>query len=106
MTRVLPNNGGTPEEVATAVNGALKGKLNSVDTVTLAAGAASTTVSDPRIGSATAIFLIPQTVNAAAEIGNGTLYIKPSDYVLKTSFKITHANNAQVDRTYGLVILG
>lgn len=106
MTKVLPPTGGSPDEIATAVNGALKGKLNSVDAVTLTAGAASTTVNDPRIGSATAVFLIPQTANAAAEIGNGTLYISPANYVLKTSFAITHANNAQVDRIFGVVILG
>lgn len=106
MTQVLPPNGGSPQEVATALNQALKGKINSVGTVTLTAGAASTTVTDPKIGSATVIILFPQTANAAAELGNGTLYIKPADYVLKTSYKITHANNGQADRTYSTVILG
>ena len=106
MTQVLPPNGGSPQEIATAVNQALRGKINSVDTVTLTAGAASTTVIDPKIGSATVIVLFPQTANAAAELGNGTLYIKPSDYVLKTSYKITHANNGQTDRTFAVAILG
>jgi hypothetical protein len=106
MTKVLPPNGGDPREVAVAVNQALAGKLNCIDTVTLTAGAASTTVSDPRIGSNTAIILFPQTANAAAEFGNGTLYIAPGNYTLKTSFVITHANNAQTDRTYSVAILG
>ena len=106
MTDSLPPNGGTPVQVATAVNQALRGKINSVDTVTLTASVASTTINDPRIGSATVIILFPQTANAAAELGNGTLYIAPADYVLKTSYKITHANNAQTDRTYGVLIVG
>jgi hypothetical protein len=106
MTQVLPPNGGDPREVAVAVNQALNGKINSVKTVTLTANVASTTVNDPRIGSNTAIILFPQTANAAAELGNGTLYIAPGNYTLKASFVITHANNAQTDRTYSVAILG
>jgi len=106
MTKVLPPNGGTPEEVATAVNAALKGNLNSTDSVTLSASVASTTVLDHRVGTNTKVFLSPQTANASAEMGNGTIYIDPADYVLKTSYKIRHANNAQTDRTYSTVLLG
>ena len=106
MTKALPLYGGTPQEVATAVNQALRGKINSLDSVTLTANAASTTVADERIGASTVVLLMPQTANASAEVGAGTIYIKPSDYVLKTSYKITHANNAQTDRIFGVAILG
>lgn len=82
------------------------GALNCLNDVTLAANAASTTVTTPLVGTGKRVFLTPQTANAAAEIGAGTVYIDPADYVAKTSFKITHANNAQTDRTFGWVILG
>lgn len=106
MTQVLPPSGGEPRDVAVAVNSALAGKINSVFSVTLTANAATTTVNDPRVGANTVILLFPQTAHAATEIGNGTLYIAPSGYTLKTSFVITHANNAQTDRIFSAVILG
>lgn len=106
MTQVLPPAGGSPRDVAVAVNSALAGKINSVFTVTLTANVASTTINDPRVGADTVILLFPQTAHAATELGNGTLYIAPSGYTLKTSFVITHANNAQTDRTFGAVLLG
>jgi hypothetical protein len=105
-TPLLPPQGASDRDIAKAVNQALQGKINSVFTVTLTHDAASTTVNDPRIGSNTAIILFPQTAHAAAEMGNGTLYIDPANYTLKTSFVITHANNAQTDRTFSVVILG
>lgn len=105
-SRLLQPAGGNPRDVATAVNQALKGKLNSFGAVTLAASVASTTVNNPLVGTASVILLMPQTAHAAAELGNGTAYIAPSDIVSETSFKITHANNAQTDRTFGYVIIG
>jgi hypothetical protein len=43
------------------------------------------------------------TANAAAEVGAGTIYISA---VSHRSFTITHANNAQTDRTFGFVCIG
>lgn len=107
MTLLLPAAGGkTPREVATAVNQALKGKLNSFGTVTLTDSVASTVVTNELVGPDSVILLMPQTAHAAAELGNGTAYIVPTDIVDGTSFKITHANNAQTDRTFGYVIIG
>ena len=103
--KVTPQ-GGTPREVAKAISQLIDGKINSVDTVTLTANSASTTVSDPRVGDTSVVLLMPQTAHAAAEIGNGTLYIDPASYVSGTSFTITHANNSQADRTFGYAILG
>ena len=98
--------GGDPREVATAVNQALRGKINSVGTVTLTHDAASTTVNNAFVGDASAIFLFPQTAHAGAELAAGGLYIDPANYVSKESFAITHANNSQTDRTFSYVILG
>ncbi len=106
MTTLLPPSGGSPRDVALAVNQALKGKINSVGTVTLTASAASTTVPNAFASSVSAILLFPQTAHAAAELGNGTAYIAPGDVVDGVSFKITHANNSQADRTFGYAILG
>jgi hypothetical protein len=46
---------------------------------------------------------MPTTANAAAEIGNGTLYVSSRD---KQQFTITHASNTQSDRTFGYVVQG
>jgi|SRR5581483_3856117 len=107
VSRLLPPDGTeNTRDVATAINQALKGKINSTGTVTLTHDAASTTVSNALVSSSSVILLMPQTAHASAEVGNGTIYIQPSDTVAKTSFKITHANNTQVDRTFSYVILG
>jgi len=84
------------------INELIRGRTNAVDTVTLTASAASTVVSDPRVTPFSRIFLFPKTANAAAELGNGTCYIAtPSN----GSYTITHANNAQVDRTFYVLIM-
>lgn len=106
MTLLLPPAGGSPRDVATAVNQALKGKLNSIGTVTLTHGAASTVVTNALVSATSVILLMPQTAHAAAEIAAGGCYIAPTDIVSGTSFKITHANNAQVDRNFSYVLIG
>lgn len=106
MTLLLPPNGSTPRDISRAVNAALTGKVNCFGSVTLVHGAASTTVTNQFVGTNSIILLMPQTAHAAAELQNGTIYIKPGDYVVGTSFKITHANDANTDKTFGYVILG
>jgi hypothetical protein len=106
MTLLLPPSGDTPRNVATAVNQALKGKLNAVGAVTLAAGTGTTVVHNPLVGEGSVILLMPQTAHAAAEFGNGTAFIAPGGIVSGVSFAITHANNAQADRMFGYSILG
>lgn len=71
--------------------------------VILDASVASTTVTDPTVTTATGIMLVPRTANAAIE-----LHTTP--YCLITmalgSFTISHANNAQTDRTFFWSALG
>ena len=81
------------------------GKLEIVGEVTLTAGAASTTVTDIRVSPQSIIVWHPRTANAAAELANGTLYITDANMGDGT-MTITHANNAQVDRTYRYGVLG
>jgi hypothetical protein len=104
--RILPQP--TPENIFTraiwnVVNGIMRGKTNNTGTVTLAANAATTTVLDPRIDGQTVMLLQATTANAAAEMGNGTIF-----WSVPTagSVVINHANNAQVDRTFLFALIG
>lgn len=80
-----------------------QGKLMNTGSVTLTANVASTTVTDARAGLQSFIGFMPQTANAAAEIGAGTMYVATQG---KQTFTITHANNAQTDRTFRYCLLG
>ena len=55
-------------QIALAINSLIDGQSNAIGDVTLAAGAASTIVSDLRVGINARIFLMPMTANAAAAI--------------------------------------
>jgi hypothetical protein len=79
------------------------GRSNAVGTVTLTANAATTTVDDANCAAASVPVLVPATANASAEIGAGTIYISA---VANKSFTITHANNAQTDRTFLYALQG
>lgn len=46
---------------------------------------------------------VPRTAHAAAEIGNGTMFISS---IRNGSFTVTHANNAQADRTFRFTCVG
>lgn len=80
-----------------------QGKLANTRTVTLSTATVATVVSDARAGAFSCIDFMPMTANAAAEIGAGTLYVATQG---KGTFTITHANNAQADRTFRYSLLG
>jgi hypothetical protein len=85
------------------VNNIMRGKINATLDVTLTVSTASTTVSDARIGGSCGIYLMPLSANAAAEIGNGTVWWGiPGNQTVT----LNHANNAQADRTFRLLIIG
>ena len=84
---------------------AMQGKIQCVNEITLTANAAATVFQDLRISIQSCIHFDPRTANAAAEIGNGTIYILDANRA-KGQVTITHANNAQVDRTYFVSIIG
>jgi hypothetical protein len=101
---------GKPAEVSAwfgrvrdVVNNMMRGKLNCTGAVTLAAGAGSTLLSDARIGGGSVVLLQATSANAAAELGNGTLYF---DAPGAGSVVIRHANNAQIDRSFTYVVIG
>lgn len=93
------------QRASTVINNILQGKMNVSTTLTLDANAASTTITDARIGFETHVILTPTTANAAAELGNGTLYISETSRV-NGSVVVTHANNAQTDRTFRVSYIG
>ena len=101
----LPDAQAWLRKMASVVNNLLIGKLNVGGTVTLTANVASTTLTDARLTSESFVGLVPTTANAAAEIGNGTMYISETNRV-NGAATITHANNAQADRTFRYAILG
>lgn len=81
--------------IATTVNELLKGRANNAGSLTLAAGATTTVVLDNLFNSDMVPLLTPTTSNAAAALG--TTYVSSRD---NGSFTLTHANNAQTDRTF------
>jgi hypothetical protein len=90
-------------KVNTAINQLAQGRSNAAGTVTLAVNQAGTTVPAQNCGAGSVVLLSALTAHAAAEIGNGTIWVSA---VAKGSFTLAHANNAQNDRTFGWVALG
>jgi len=87
--------------LVTAVLQLIRGRSNAVGSVTLTAGATSTTVDFVNCSQDSQVFLSPRTANAAAALA--TTYISS---VGNKSFTIAHANAASTDRTFGFAALG
>ncbi|WP_298800107.1 hypothetical protein [uncultured Devosia sp.] len=95
---------GWVRNVADVLNNVLRGRQNVVLTITLAANVDSSLILDARIGPFSGLFLQPLTTNAAAALAG-------APYVLASGQKqgqvtLAHANNAQADRTFNLLIIG
>lgn len=89
--------------VVNALRELANGRVDSTSTVTLTANQATTVVTDPRVGPDSVILFEERSANAAAERAAGTMYTSSKG---DGTFTITHANNAQTDRSYGYVVLG
>lgn len=90
-------------KVAESINGIDDGRVSSNGAVTLAANVATTVVTDRKVGKDSVILFDPRSANAATELA--TMYISTVDPRANT-FTITHANNAQTDRTFKYIVLG
>ena len=101
----LPDEKEHRRKLARAVNQTLGGKMNASLNATLNASASSTTLIDARISYFSTIVPMPMTANAAAEIGNGTMYI-PQATMQSGQAVIQHASNTQTDRTFRFLIIG
>ena len=64
-----------PARIVRAVRQLAEGRSNAVGAFTLTAGAASTVVTAPTCGAGSSVLVFLKTANAAAELGNGTMYI-------------------------------
>ncbi len=89
--------------IVNAVRQLMQGRSNAAGTATLTAGAPTTTVTAPNCATGAQVFLCPRTAHAAAELAAGGCYVSA---VSSGSFTITHANNAQTDRTFSYACLG
>lgn len=89
--------------IAQVGNSIRRGKLDAVKEVTLTANSTTTTVTDPRLTYQSGVYWEPLTTNAQAELANGIPIATSRN---NGSFTFTHANNAQTDRTFNLLIIG
>ena len=104
MTAYVPGTSETDlKKVVLAIQQLAAGRSNAVGIVTLVTGAASTTVIDKNCAAGSVPIAVPVTANAAAEIGNGTLFISA---VTNGSFTISHANSATPGRTFLYALIG
>lgn len=92
-------------QVCGVVNRILSGKLNNIGEMTLTTNSASTTLLDPRLTVGSFIDFDPLTAHAATELYGATMYVTTANRG-NGSFVITHANNAQNDRTFKYTIIG
>jgi len=106
MTAYVPGTTETDlSKVILSLQQVAAGRSNAVGTVTLATGTATTVVTTQTgiCASGSTVNLTPTTANAAAELGNGTMYVSA---VGNNTFTITHANSATTGRTFSYAIVG
>jgi hypothetical protein len=89
------------KRVHDVIRGIQAGKLNATTTVTLAAGATTTTFEDERIGPASVILFMPLTAHAAGALGG--LHVSGR---AQGSATLAHANSVDADKTFGVAIIG
>jgi len=98
MTAYVPGITETDlKKIILAVQQLAAGRSNAVGTVTLATSSATTVVSDKNCAIASTPLFTPITANAAAEAGNGTMYVSA---VTNGAFTITHSNSATTGRIF------
>jgi len=104
MTAFVPGTTETDmKKIILALQQLAAGRSNATGTVTLATGASSTVVSDPNCAAGTVPLLTPASANAAAEVGNGTIYVSS---VANGAFTISHASSATTGRTFLYALQG
>ncbi len=102
--KILPPTGATLRDAVIHVNQLAAGRSNAVGTVTLTAGATSTTYIGPEVNENGQAFLFPRTANAAAAVA--TTYASVSRIAGVNTVTITHANAGTTDRTFAIAIFG
>ncbi len=100
LNLIRPNDGGD-SRLFDQTEALLNGQTRNKGTVTLAAGATSTTVQDARYQSGQEVQLFPKTAHAAAVVAS--TYISAQN---AGNFVITHSNTADVDKTFSYIFIG
>ena len=104
MTAYVPGITETDlKKIVLAIQQLAAGRSNAVGSVTLATGASSTTVPTANCAAGSVPILVPASANAAAEVGNGTMYVSS---VANGAFTITHANSATAGRVFLWAVVG
>ena len=91
-----------PFKIVFALNQLAAGRSNAIGTVTLASGQTSTTVRALNCAAGSAVFLFPQTSEAAAVVA--TTYVGAGD-VAKEEFTVRHAS-AGADEAFWYLTIG
>jgi hypothetical protein len=82
-----------------------RGKMDAITELTLTANAATSTLAWKGLSPQSVVVFDPKTANAAAELAAGTMYVLTANRGNDT-WTVTHANNAQADRTFQVAIIG
>jgi hypothetical protein len=82
-----------------------RGKMECVSEITLTANAATTVLNFKGLSPQSVVIFDPKTANAAAELYGGTMYVLTANRG-NDAWTITHANNAQTDRTFQAAVIG
>jgi hypothetical protein len=82
-----------------------RGKMDIVREFTLTANVATSTLAWKGLSPQSVVVFDPKTANAAAELAAGTMYVLTANRGAD-SWTVTHANNAQTDRTFQVAIIG
>lgn len=87
--------------IVQAIRQIIQGRSDAVLEVTLTPGATTTVVPWINCSTESKVFLSPKTANAAAAIP--TTYVSA---VVQGGFTLTHANNAQADKVFMILVNG
>jgi hypothetical protein len=88
-----------------AVQQMRRGKMDIVTELTLTENAATSTLTWKGLSPQSVVVFDPKTANAAAELAAGTMYVLTANRG-NDAWTVTHANNAQTDRTFQVAIIG
>ena len=86
-----------PVRLCRSIRDLFSGRSNASGDFTLSVNQATTTVDAPNCGSSSRVLLQAASANAAAEVGNGTIYVSA---VGTGQFTVTHANSATTERVF------
>ncbi len=104
MTAYVPGITETDlKKIVLAIQQLAAGRSNAVGSVTLTPGASSTTVTTANCAAGSVPILVPASANAAAEAGNGTMYVSA---VANGAFTVTHANSTMAGRVFLYAVVG